>query len=117
EIIATGDTRWLSRGAHDLMGWDETAQASPGGMPRARALYGPLPEQLADPGSFVSRLTRMLDFRDAHGIATGELLSVPQASSSSVLVLVNRLAVGAIQVSVFNFASEPVRAQVSSRHL
>ena len=117
DLIATGDTRWLERGAHDLMGWAPEAESSPGRIPRARALYGSLPEQFEDPNSFVNRLSSMLQMRDAHGIATGELLSVPKSNDPAVLVLVNRLAIGAVQVSVFNFSERDITATVSSKNL
>ncbi len=116
-LIATGDTRWLSRGAHDLMGWDPGAPVSAGGVPRAQSLYGPLPSQLEDPNSFVSRLSRMLAMRDAHGIATGSLIAVPRNENPGVLTMINRLAIGAVQISVFNFTGEPVSTTISSKHL
>lgn len=117
ELINTGDTRWLSRGAHDIMGWDTSASASPGGMPRSQALYGSLPEQLDDSRSFASQLSEMLAVREEHGIATGSLLSVPKSDDPAVLIMVNRLAVGAIQVSVFNFSNREVETTVPSKHL
>lgn len=117
ELISSGDTRWLERGAHDLMGWDPQATTSPGGMPRARALYGPIPEQFEDPNSFVNRLSSMLHLRDAHGIATGELLEVPEVDAPGFLTLVNRLAIGAEQVSVFNFSEDSATSRITSPHL
>src|SRR5699024_9437782 len=59
----------------------------------------------------------MLQMRDDHGIATGELLSVPKSSDPAVLTLVNRLAIGAVQVSVFNFSEREIAATVSSKRL
>lgn len=117
DVIATGDTRWLSRGAHDLMGWDPHADTSPGGMPRARTLYGSLPRQLTDPSSFAARLKAMLEMREAHGIATGELLSVPETTNPAVLAMINRLESGEIQVSVFNFSEQHTLVTVSSKYL
>ncbi|WP_232821749.1 maltose alpha-D-glucosyltransferase [Desertihabitans aurantiacus] len=116
-LIRTGDTRWLERGAHDLMGWNPEANQSSSGMLRATSLYGTLPEQLADPSSFASRLARLLAVREAHGIATGELLDVPDGSHAAMLVLVNRLAVGAVQVTVLNFGEEEIRGTVMSPQL
>src|SRR3954463_3957087 len=46
DLLADGDTRWITRGAHDLRGVDEPA--ADGHMPAGRSLYGTLPEQLAD---------------------------------------------------------------------
>ena len=54
ELLAGGDTRWIHRAAHDLMGVNPTATQSLAGMPRGRSLYGSLPEQLADETSFAA---------------------------------------------------------------
>lgn len=116
-LIRTGDTRWIERGAHDLMGWYPEATQSSSGMLRATSLYGPLPEQLQDPRSFASRLAALLEVRETHGIATGALLDVPDVSHPSMLVLVNRLAVGAIQVTALNFGEEDIRGTVISGEL
>ncbi|WP_197510702.1 hypothetical protein [Tessaracoccus coleopterorum] len=104
DLISTGDTRWIERGAFDLMGRNPEANRSASGLPRARSLYGSLPAQLADPGSFARRLASMLHLREAHGIATGTLLEIPLPDDPAILVMVNRLAIGAVQVSVFNFS-------------
>ena len=45
DLLADGDTRWIHRGAYDLMGVDPEATGSAAGLPKARALYGSLPEQ------------------------------------------------------------------------
>lgn len=116
-LIAGGDTRWIERGAHDLMGWNPEATTSSSGMPKALSLYGSLPDQLADPNSFASRLSRILAVREQHGIATGQLLDVPDVPAPSVLVMINRLAVGAIQVTLLNFSEEPVSGPVISAYL
>ncbi|SDP45436.1 maltose alpha-D-glucosyltransferase/ alpha-amylase [Nakamurella panacisegetis] len=115
-LIAGGDTRWIERGAHDLMGWNPEATASSSGMPKALSLYGTLPDQLADPRSFASRLSRILAVREQHGIATGQLLDIPDVPAPSVLVMVNRLAVGAVQITLLNFSEEPVSGPVVSSH-
>jgi hypothetical protein len=39
DLIADGDTRWINRGAHDLMGTNLNAQRFEEGLPRARSLY------------------------------------------------------------------------------
>ena len=86
-------------------------------MPAARALYGPLPQQLADPRSFASRLAPILQVRKKHGLATGTLLDVPEVPTSQMLVLVNRLYVGAVQVTVLNFGPERIVGRVQSEHI
>ncbi len=116
-LISSGDTRWIERGAHDLMGWLPEATTSASGMPKAISLYGSLPDQLADPNSFASRLSEILTIRETHGIATGFLLDVPDVPQKSMLIMVNRLAVGAVQITVLNFAEEEVAGPVISPHL
>ena len=117
DLVSTGDTRWIERGAFDLMGHNPEANRSASGLPRARTLYGPLSEQLNDPNSFASRLGSMLHLRDAHGIATGTLLEIPEPDDTGILVLINRLAIGAVQVSVFNFSQREASTAISSAHL
>jgi len=116
-LIRDGDTRWIHRGAHDLMGSNPSAAVSTSGMPRARSLYGSLPDQLADPASFASRLGRVLAVRKRLGIATGALLEVPEVTDPAVLVMVNWTASGLIQLSVLNFSAAEVVAEVRSDHL
>lgn len=123
DLIAAGDTRWIERGAHDLLDADRTATRSSAGMPRGRALYGPLPAQLSDPDSFASRLAAMLRLRRRHGIATASQVDIPEVAHAGMLVLVHRLDDGdaladaPIQVTVLNFASEPTEGTVRSEQL
>jgi trehalose synthase len=116
-LMGDGDTRWINRGAHDLMGLDMGAQSSTSGLPRGRALYGDLPSQLVDPDSFVSRLRGIVALRARHGIAEATLLEVPDADEAGVLVLVMRLPDGTVAMAAFNFGSEPiVEARVTSSY-
>ncbi len=117
-LLATGDTRWLHRSAYDLMGYDPEATRSGSGMPKGTSLYGDLPGQLADPTSFASRLRRILEVRDAYGIATSEQIDVPAVSHRSMLVMVHRLdASPRLQVTILNFADEPITGTVNSASL
>ncbi|MFV0451238.1 MAG: maltose alpha-D-glucosyltransferase, partial [Propioniciclava sp.] len=113
-LIASGDTRWIERGAYDLLGRVAADEAGAMAMPLARALYGPLPDQIADPSSFASRLSKILSVRKRHGLATGRLVAVPEVSHRSLLVLVNELAIGAPQITVLNFSGEKLTARVQS---
>ncbi|MGX5715782.1 maltose alpha-D-glucosyltransferase [Arthrobacter sp. MAHUQ-56] len=117
ELTAQGDTRWINRGAHDLMGTSPDATTSSAGMPRARSLYGSLPEQLQDPDSFARRLQRILAVREDNGIATGTLLDVPDVSNRGALVLVNRLKDGALQVTALNFSGQDIAGSIQSNEL
>jgi trehalose synthase len=122
DLIATGDTRWIERGAHDLLGIAPDAVRSSAGMPRGRALYGPLPTQLDDPASFASRLAGILDVRRATGVATATQLDIPEVAHPAMLVLVHRLDDGdatgdaRIQATVLNFSPDPVEGTVHSTH-
>ncbi|WP_457947558.1 maltose alpha-D-glucosyltransferase [Pseudarthrobacter sp. alpha12b] len=117
ELTSQGDTRWINRGAHDLMGTSPDATRSSAGMPRARSLYGSLPDQLQDQDSFARRLQRILAVREENGIATGTLLDVPEVSNRAALVLVNRLRDGALQVTALNFSGQDIAGSIQSNEL
>ncbi|MCK6068249.1 MULTISPECIES: maltose alpha-D-glucosyltransferase [Microbacterium] len=123
DLIASGDTRWIERGAHDLLDVDPKATRSAAGMPRGRALYGPLPAQLDDPESFASRLAGIIDLRREYGIATASQVDIPEVAHAGMLVLVHRLDDGdpdadaRMQVTVLNFSSEPTEGTVRSEQL
>ncbi|MBB2976940.1 trehalose synthase [Microbacterium endophyticum] len=123
DLLSAGDTRWIERGAHDLLDVDPTATRSAAGMPRGRALYGPLPAQLEDPDSFASRLAGILDIRREHSIATASQIDIPEVAHAGMLVLVHRLDNGEaeegapIQVTVLNFSSEAIEGTVRSEQL
>ena len=123
DLLAAGDTRWIERGAHDLLDVDPKATRSSAGMPRGRALYGPLPAQLRDPASFASRLADILALRREYGIATASQVDIPEVAHAGMLVLVHRLDNGdahadaAMQVTVLNFSHEPTEGTVRSEQL
>jgi trehalose synthase len=129
DLLEHGDTRWIHRAAHDLMGVAPTAAASASGMPRGRSLYGTIPDQLADETSFLRQLQAILAVRTRYGIAVAEQIDVPAVAHHGMLVLVHRLAPapdgggdgdgGAtrLHLSVLNFAAEHVTATVRSEHL
>ncbi|GAA1684609.1 maltose alpha-D-glucosyltransferase [Microbacterium lacus] len=123
DLIAAGDTRWIERGAHDLLDVAPEATRSAAGMPRGRSLYGSLPAQLSDPDSFASRLSSIIALRREHAIATATQIDIPEVAHAGMLVLVHRLDDGdadsdaATQVTVFNFSAEPTDGTVRSEHL
>jgi trehalose synthase len=113
-LLADGDTRWIHRGAHDLMGLDPGSTASSAGMPRGRSLYGTIPEQLEQPDSFVSGLRGILQMRKRFGIAIARQVDVPDVAHAGLLVLVHELPDGRIQATILNFSREAVAGSVRS---
>ncbi|MBW0120819.1 maltose alpha-D-glucosyltransferase [Pseudonocardia oceani] len=118
ELLESGDTRWIHRAGHDLMGANPAARSSSSGLPRGRSLYGTIPEQLDDEASFVRQLQAILAVRTRYGIATAEQVDVPDVSHRGLLVMVHRLAgPGQLHLTVLNFSGEPVSGTVRSEHL
>lgn len=91
ELTANGDVRWVNRGGVDLMGTSSQTTTPIFGLPEAQALYGPLPQQLQDPNSFMSRMKAMLAAREKYNIKDATMNAVPPVDNSSVAVLVMTL--------------------------
>jgi trehalose synthase len=123
DLIASGDTRWVHRAAHDLLDVAPDARRSAAGMPRGRALYGSLPAQLAEPGSFARGLRDILAIRSEYGVAVGTQLDVPDVAHPGMLVMVHRLDEGdpqadaPVQVTVLNFTADELTGSVLSHAL
>jgi len=114
-LMGDGDTRWIHRGAYDLVGLDPAAEVSIGGMPKARALYGSIVEQLQRPDSFASQLKKILAVRRAYDIAASKQIMVPDTEHPSLLIMVHELPAGkGTQITALNFGSE---ALVETLHL
>ncbi len=108
-LVEDEDWRWINRGAIDLMGVNPSAKASGGGLPRAVAIYGTLPEQLRDPKSFASKLQRMFRARKGSRIAFSRIMSVPDVDSRGVVVmLLQRPEDLRWIITAVNFGREPV---------
>ena len=116
-LLSTGDTRWIHRGAYDLMDYQPQASESSSKMPRGRSLYGSLPEQLKKENSFVSRLRDILAVRRRCGIATSTQIDIPAVSNKALLVMVHRLDSGLVQATALNFSNHPISDRVVSEHL
>jgi hypothetical protein len=113
ERLVDGDTRWINRGAYDLIGANRAATRSSAGLPVAIALYGPLPKQLTQPDSFASRLARMLQVRADLRLYAAELIDAPAVHAKGLFVLVHRLPEGGdLEVTAINFGREPVAEAV-----
>ena len=117
ELLDGGDTRWIHRAAHDLMGNNSAATTSLAGMPRGKSLYGSIPEQLADESSFLRQLQAILRVRKHYEIATSRQVDIPEVSHRGMLVLVHELATGDRQLTVLNFANEDIAGTVRSKQL
>jgi len=111
--LGDGDTRWINRGAYDLLGTNPAATRSAAGLPRAVALYGALPRQLEDPDSFTSRLARILKARAELHLSTARLIDLPPVRARGLFVVVHQLPDSAdIEVTAINFADRPVSESV-----
>ncbi len=117
-LLADGDTRWINRGAYDLMNVDQQAQESASGLPRADALYGPISEQVRNPHSFVGQLRAMLRVRRDYKLFMAEQLEIPDVSSPGLLVMLHELPeqLGK-QVTVINFGADPIEETVTLTHV
>ena len=118
DLLDSGDTRWINRPAHDLMGANPRATRSASGMPRGTSLYGPLPEQLDDDTSFARQLQAILAVRERYGVAVSRQIDIPDVSHKGMLVMVHQLAdPEQLQLTVLNFANEAIAGTVRSEHL
>jgi len=113
-LLADGDTRWINRGAYDLLGANPSADKSGADLPRARVLYGTLAEQIEQPGSFAWELKKVLRARSTYRINESEQIDIPTVKARGLVVMVHRLSEAkGIQVTALNFARTPVRETVA----
>lgn len=117
DLLSDGDTRWINRGAYDLMDVNTNTSESFAKIPKATSLYGSLPSQLKDEDSFARQLQRVIAVRDESGIPQAEQLDVPEVSHKGLLVMAHRLESGDVQVTVLNFSATSLPAVISSEHL
>jgi trehalose synthase len=109
ERLADGDTRWINRGSYDLIGSNPRATRSSAGLPRATAIYGALPKQLADPESFASKLAHLLKARAELRLYAARVVAIPNVRSQGLFVLVHELPEnGGLEVTAINFGATPV---------
>lgn len=108
-LMQDGDTRWIHRGAYDLVDLNPDAQLSAGHMPRSNSLYGSLNTQLQDPESFASQLQKILAVRRAYDIAASRQILVPEVENSALLVIVHELPAGkGTQITALNFGATAI---------
>jgi trehalose synthase len=114
-LMQDGDTRWIHRGAYDLVDLDPEAEFSAGNMPRPRTLYGSIVSQLQQPDSFASQLKKILAVRRAYDIAASKQILIPDVQHPGLLIMVHELPAGkGTQITALNFSAEPV---VETLHL
>ena len=114
-LMEDGDTRWIHRGAYDLVDLDPEAEFSAGNMPRPRSLYGSLISQLQRPDSFASQLKKILAVRRAYDIAASKQILIPDVQHPGLLIMVHELPAGkGTQITALNSSSESV---VETLHL
>ena len=108
-LMADGDTRWVHRGAYDLVDLNPEAELSAGQMPRSKTLYGSLNHQLQDPQSFASQLQKILAVRSAYGIAASRQILVPDVEHPGLLIMVHELPAGkGTQITALNFGATAI---------
>jgi trehalose synthase len=116
EQLSDGDTRWINRGAYDLLGSNPGAMRSAAGLPRAVALYGSLPQQLKKPDSFASQLARLLRVRADLHLYAARLADVPGVQAKGLLVLVHELPENSgLEITAINFGDRAVDESVLIR--
>lgn len=107
DLTAGGDIRWVNRGGVDLMGKSTQTTTAVFGLPKAQALYGPLPQQLQDPNSFMSRLKAMLSAREQYGIKGATMNAVPAVADPGVAVVVMTLPESqSLAITTLNFGRQ-----------
>ena len=108
-LMGDGDTRWIHRGAYDLVDLNPEASLSAGLMPRSKSLYGSLPAQMQDPDSFASQLQRILSARRAYDIAASRQILVPDVEHPGLLIIVHELPAGkGTQITALNFGATAI---------
>lgn len=117
QLLRDGDTRWINRGAYDLLGRNSSRSRSGAGMLRATMLYGDLNQQLADENSFANRLHDILQVREELSIPTAKQLQIPDVTNPALLAMVHELGDDRQQVTVLNFSAKPQKGVVKASEL
>jgi len=113
-LMSDGDTRWINRGAYDLMEVAPDATRSAAGLPRAQALYGSLPAQLRRPDSFASQLRHVLAVRRRYRIFESRQVAVPVVQAPGLLVMVHALPDGlGAEITALNFSAAPIHETIT----
>jgi trehalose synthase len=113
--LADGDTRWINRGAYDLLGTNSKATRSAAGLPVATAIYGPLPRQLKNKNSFASQLAHMLKVRADMRLYAARLAEIPNVQAKGLFVLVHDLPDGDREITAINFDRTGIDESITVR--
>ncbi len=109
DLIRDGDTRWIHRGAYDLMGMTQAATSSESAMPQAESLYGSIPDQLHQSDSFVNQLRSVLTQRAELRLRAARQVAIPDVQNEALLLMVHELPdLLGTQVTALNFGAETV---------
>jgi trehalose synthase len=107
------DWRWINRGAVDVLNSNPSATNSTVlSLPKAQALYGPVPDQLKNPDSFASQLKKMLAARKQFRIAEGTMNAVPPTGNPGVAVLEMTLPDNSFAITALNYGRNPASVTV-----
>lgn len=109
DLLTDGDTRWINRGAYDLVDVNPETTTSAEGLPKAPMLYGSLPSQMQEPDSFVRQLQHLLAVRQQYRIYASRQLPIPDVEDKGLLLMLHELPDNmGIQVTALNFGAKPV---------
>jgi trehalose synthase len=112
-LMAEGDTRWIERGAYDLVDRLPDAKRSAAGLPKARMLYGSLAAQLQQPDSFAMQLKHLLAVRQNYGIAASRQVAIPDVVAPGLLVMIHELPdARGTQITALNFGATAIRETI-----
>jgi maltose alpha-D-glucosyltransferase/alpha-amylase len=112
-LTSGNDWRWINRGAVDLLGGNPGVHNSAFRLPKAKTLYGPVPEQLRDPESFASQIKRMLAARKQYRIHEATIISVPNTGNPGVILLVMTLPDnGGLAITALNYGRRAASVKV-----
>jgi trehalose synthase len=107
-LLEDGDTRWLNRGAYDLLG-NTTATHSPSGLLKAKTIYGPLPKQLKDPNSFINNIKKYLNARKSYKLHLADLVSNVEPKNKQLFGTIYKLPSNNLALIIVNFGQTEVK--------
>ena len=117
KLTAGGDVRWVNRGGVDLMGSSSRTTTAIFNLPEAQTLYGPLPQQLQNPNSFMSRMKVMLAAREEYNIKDATMNAVPPVSDASVAVVVMTLPNSDLAITLLNYGRNATSVDVDLKQV